>query len=265
MFLGGPMRDADGSPVLNLLGAFTLAVDGRSIPMVYSVQRLLAVLALQARPLSRSYVAGLLWPETTSEKAAANLRSALWRAHKIPRNVIEASAHLITLSGDLAVDLRDADAGARRLLDLSRSCDDLLVPSTRAILSADLLPEWWDDWLTIEQERFHQLRLHALEALCERFTRLGRYGEAVDAGLGVVCSEPYRESAHYAIVRAHLAAGNRWEAIRQYERCRELLRTELGLDPSVSFRNLLVGTRRSRRPVDPGSGVVYELAAGSSG
>ena len=42
----------------------------------------------------------------------------------------------------------------------------------------------------MERERFHQLRLHALEALCDRLTTAGRYGEAIDAGLAAVTAEP---------------------------------------------------------------------------
>ena len=32
---------------------------------------------------------------------------------------------------------------------------------------ASLLPDWYDDWVLIERERFHEVRLRALETLCE--------------------------------------------------------------------------------------------------
>ena len=35
----------------------------------------------------------------------------------------------------------------------------------------------------MHRERYHHLRLHALEAMCERLTAARRYGEAVEAGL----------------------------------------------------------------------------------
>ena len=37
-------------------------------------------------------------------------------------------------------------------------------------------------------------------------------------------------------MRVHLAAGNRAEGLRAYERCRELLADELGIDPSAETR-----------------------------
>jgi DNA-binding SARP family transcriptional activator len=91
----------------------------------------------------------------------------------------------------------------------------------------------------VERERFHQLRLHALEALCDRLITAGRYGEAIDAGLAVVAAEPLRESAHRALIKAHLAEGNHGEAYRQYQLCREILRDELGVEPSNALRALL--------------------------
>jgi DNA-binding SARP family transcriptional activator len=75
--------------------------------------------------------------------------------------------------------------------------------------------------------------------MCARLTSTGRFGEAIDAGLAAVHGEPLRESAHYILIKAHLAAGNRCEAARQYERCRRLLLDELGLEPAPALRRLL--------------------------
>jgi DNA-binding SARP family transcriptional activator len=208
--------------------------------MVWSAQRLLAFLALVGRPLGRGYVAGTLWPKTTELKANANLRTSLWRVHRSCHDLIDTSAQQLGISANVVVDVRRAEELARLLLDYSNPVDDILTSATRAALSADILPEWYDDdWLLMEREQFHQLRLHALEAMSERLIQARRYGEAVDAALAAVGGEPLRESAHLVLIKAHLAAGNRCAAARQYERCRELLRHEIGLEPSVELQSLL--------------------------
>jgi DNA-binding SARP family transcriptional activator len=126
------------------------------------------------------------------------------------------------------------------MLDNSDPCEDILNVETLSAMSADLLPDWYeDDWVVAHRERYHHLRLHALEAMCERLTAARRYGEAVEAGLAAVRAEPLRESAHQALVRAHLAEGNRFEAARQYRSCRGLLRNELGLEPSPGLQALV--------------------------
>ncbi|WP_308013388.1 AfsR/SARP family transcriptional regulator [Streptomyces beigongshangae] len=185
-------------------------------------------------------MAGTLWPNVTTPRANANLRSSLWRAARTGHPIIDASSHELAISKDISVDLHKAVAHAHRLLDNSRPCDDILTMRTLADLSADLLPEWPEnDWILIEQEQYHQLRLYALEAMTERLTAAQRHGEAVAAGLTAVRTEPLRESAHRVLMEAHLAAGNRGAALRQYENCRRTLREELGLEPSASLRALL--------------------------
>ncbi|WP_267898109.1 AfsR/SARP family transcriptional regulator [Spongiactinospora gelatinilytica] len=102
------------------------------------------------------------------------------------------------------------------------------------------MPEWSDnEWVLIEQEQYHQLRLYALEAMARRLTAAGRHGEAVAAALSAVRAEPLRESAHRVLIDAHLAAGNRAAAQRQYEQCRRILLDELGLEPSDTLRRLV--------------------------
>ncbi|SEF19792.1 DNA-binding transcriptional activator of the SARP family [Amycolatopsis pretoriensis] len=225
---------------LRLLKGFTLLVEDDPVTLSFSAQRLLAFLALQDRPRTRTYVARTLWPEATTSRANANLRSSLWRASRSGHQVIDASVHEMALAGNISVDIHDAVARAHRLLDKSCGCDDILDRRTRDDLSADLLPEWSDnEWVLIEQEQYHQLRLYALEAMAKRLTTAGRHGEAVAAGLAAVRAEPLRESAHRVLIDAHLAAGNRAAARHQYEQCRGTLLEELGLEPSESLRHLL--------------------------
>jgi len=117
------------------------------------------------------------------------------------------------------------------------------VPGTLTMLSQELLNDWSESWILIEQERYHQLRLHALEALGELLTRTGRHAQAVAAAMEALACDPLRETAHRLLMTAHLAEGNRKEAINAFDRCARLLREELGLDPSPEMTQLL---RRAR-------------------
>ena len=98
---------------------------------------------------------------------------------------------------------------------------------------------WYDEWLLLERERLRQMRLHALEALAEQLVIAGDLPAAVHAALAAVAIDPLRESAHRALIRAHLAEGNRVEALRQLARLRHLLREELGVEPSSRAVDLL--------------------------
>jgi DNA-binding SARP family transcriptional activator len=226
---------------LDLLGGFELRV-GEDVTLVPAgFQRLVTFLALNGRLLPRTHVAGMLWPDVPTERANANLRAALWRLPPAGEGLIEVSARHLRLAGNVFVDLHGAAALARRLLDRSSRWDDDELGTAWKQFSRDLLPDWYDDdWVLAERERFHHLRLHALEALCDRLTAAGRYGEAVDAGLAAVRAEPLRESAHRVLIKAHLAEGNHGEASRQYSSYRHLTLVELGIEPSAHLRNLLL-------------------------
>ncbi|HEX8347116.1 MAG TPA: BTAD domain-containing putative transcriptional regulator [Actinoplanes sp.] len=227
------------TPEVSLLRGFALTSGSVRVPLVLTAQRLVAYLAVRARPVHRPQAAARLWPDTTAARANANLRSALWRVQRACPRLVDASAQQLGLAADVVVDLHRAHSVADRLLDVSRGCDDILDAGTRGELCAEVLPDWdGEEWLIIEREHYHQLRLHALEVMCDRLVAAGRHGEAVAAGLAAVRAEPLRESAHRAIIRAHLAAGNRWEAAMQYEDCRRVFRAELGLSPSAHLAEL---------------------------
>lgn len=203
-----------------------------------SAQRLLAFVALHERPVQRPYVAGSLWLDSPEERAYANLRSALWRLHRCGVRLVESFGQRLALDPHVVVDLREAEVLAHRALDGSTA--DVFDVEV-SIFSSDLLPDWYDEWIVLERERYRQLRLRALDTLCERLTRAGRLDAALEVGLAAVAGEPLRESSHRAVVRVHLADGNVAEAIRQYRLCRRLLREQLDLEPSDQMAELLRG------------------------
>jgi DNA-binding SARP family transcriptional activator len=123
------------------------------------------------------------------------------------------------------------DQWATRLINGSESTADLAVPLLEAG-SPEVLPGWYDDWVLMERERLRQRMLHALEALSGKLIRAGRFAEAVEAALVAVSVDPFRESAHRALIEAHLAEGNHFEARRSWQSYRDLLRSELGVNPS---------------------------------
>jgi DNA-binding SARP family transcriptional activator len=137
-----------------------------------------------------------------------------------------------------------AQALARRLLDPALPLDrSELGMAAVPTLSADLLPDWYDDWVLIEAEDWRQLRLHALEALAGRLIALGRWGEAAGAAWAAVRAEPLRESSRAALIQVHLAEGNQSEAMREFMRYRALLDAELGLAPTARLHELVRNLR----------------------
>lgn len=240
MGLGGGSKPAESPTAvhLSLLGGFRLRIQAEIVPLPMNAQRLICFLALHDQPLLRAFVGGSLWGESTEHRAGGSLRSALWRLHLPMDALVVSTSDHIGLSPTVAVDLRDGVALAHRVLDPAQDLDDVAAVNEEA-LSADLLPDWTEDWVLMERERYHQLRLRALETLCQRLSAERRFGQAVQAGLAAVAGEPLRESARRVLIKAHLEEGNFASALREYDAFRHLLNHELGLDPSGDIDALI--------------------------
>lgn len=223
---------------LGLLGGFRLSIESEVMPLPLNSQRLVSFLALQARPMMRRFVGGSLWGDSTDERAGGSLRSALSRLRHPRYSLVLVTTDHIGLSPLVAVDLREGEALAHRVLDPTADLDDI-AQVNEEVLSADLLPDWTEDWVLMEREAYHQLRLRALEALCRRLCAKGRVGQAVQAGLAAVAGEPLRESARRALIQAYVAEGNVSAALREYDAFCDLLRVELRRDPSDEMRALV--------------------------
>jgi len=225
---------------LGLLGNFTLSDGGIDVSLRRGSERLIAFLAIRERTSRRAKVAGTLWPDSDEPHAQASLRSALSRLQGIGCNLVEAGPNALCLAEEVGVDIADARRLARRIIDGDVRDMDVAVASI-SVLSLDLLPDWYDDWVILEAEDWRQLRLHALEALSALLTAKGRYADAVAAALAAVRADPLRESARQALVKVHLAEHNQSEAVREFQRYRTLLEEQLDLQPSTAFVGLIKG------------------------
>lgn len=230
---------------LRVLGKFDVTVSGHSVPLGVMSQRLLTLLAIRASQVPsghvlRGHAAGKLWPETRTSRAAANLRSAIWRLQQSCPGILDASFYDLRLAPQVSVDIVEVTSVAFGLLvPAADPSAAQLGDAVRCNLYDDMDPDIGDDdWLIAERERFRQLRIHALEALAEKLISTGAQGAAVEAALGAIRADPFRESAHRLLISAYLAEGSQLEARRQYNAYCELLRRELGLRPSADFARL---------------------------
>ena len=240
-----------GQTMVHLLGGPYVTQNGCRTDVPEGSKRLLAFLALRMRRVERCYAAGTLWPYGDDRRASGNLRSALWRLRGAGIDVLVADKRSIGLRPGVAVDIDEVAAWANRLVTQHALPADLSLswPLADAL---DLLPGCYDDWAILERERMRQRMLHALEALSRAMTERGRYGEAVDAAMMAIGVEPLRESAQRALLQAHLAESNLIEARRDFLSYRDLVRRELGVEPSMELAALVRWRQPNRRDLTAG-------------
>jgi DNA-binding SARP family transcriptional activator len=228
--------------VVGRLGAYPavrLSIPGR---------RAIAYLALRGRSAPRSLAAAELWPDQLEQQARASLRRAIWQ---LPKGWITTLDEELVLEAQ--VDLDEARELAARAL-----AGETLSLGQIGLLSGDLLPGWYEEWAVAAQDNFRLLRVQALEAACRSLSAAGEYALAVQAGMAAVAAEPLRESAAAALVQAHLAEGNRYEALQRHRSFAQLLDQTLGVAPDPS---LTANVNGFLPPSSDGSGTL----AGRSG
>jgi DNA-binding SARP family transcriptional activator len=214
--------------------------------------------AERERPVSRDELAEELWDEslprvweTGIRAVVSKLRGVLAEAGLDGGAVLTGAVGLyqLQLPPRAWVDVEAAADALHRAESLLRggrldeACGWALA--ARAITGRPFLPGAEGPWVTGRRDRLRDLHLRALEALAEIWLRRGDAALAVaDAG-ELLRWEPFRESAHRALMRAHAAAGNRAEAVRAYERCRTILADELGINPSADTEAVYLEVLRS--------------------
>jgi DNA-binding SARP family transcriptional activator len=220
---------------LHLIGGFELNIGGSAVVLQPVLQRLLAFVALTPRGVDREFAALQLWPDHCDERARASLRSALWRLRRLPVEVLIITSTRLRLNELVWVDAHHG------IDELARGGDAAGLNGALPFQSllANLLPDWYDDWLTIERERLRQLSLHVLESRARNALAAGDAPMAIHLSLTAMSIDPLRETPHRLLIEAHLAEGNQRDAHRTLDGYREMLAVDPRLAPSGDLEKLI--------------------------
>lgn len=207
------------------------------------LRMLLARLALDAgRAVSAEALVSGLWGEEPPADAANALQSLVSRLRKALR---PGGGTIDSASGGYRI---EADVDAHRF--------EVLVARGRRELAAGCFPEasgslggalglWHGDALAdvldapfaqAAANRWHELRVGALEDRFDAEVRLGRHLEVLADLEAASVEHPLRERLAGLRMRALYAAGRQSEALAVYEEIRATLAEELGVDPSAELR-----------------------------
>ena len=112
------------------------------------------------------------------------------------------------------------------------------LESALELYRGDLLPGFYDDWCLYPRESLRDLYLMALERLMSHYQQHGAWNAAISVGKRWLDADDLSESVHRILMRCYYAKGHRAAALRQFDRCKELLGRELGVEPMLETRTL---------------------------
>jgi predicted ATPase/DNA-binding SARP family transcriptional activator len=238
---------------LYLLGPPRVYRDGAAVGFDRrKVLALLASLAVSMQRRSRDEMSELLFRGEDRDRARANLRQTLSLLGSV---IGEDRLHADRMSVGLAagrglwVDV----AEYRGLLEKGRAADlqgDLsaawssLAAAVKLVrgefLSGFYLKDSrpFEEWQEQTQETLRGEQAAALERLVEIHGARGEHDQAVSYAQQWLSLDPLEERVHRQLMRLHALAGQRLEALRQYEKCRAVLERELGEKTDEKTENL---------------------------
>jgi len=229
---------------LKLFGGFQARLEpGLPIKLpTRKAQALLAYLALHPEPAPhRDSLAALLWPDRTDDQARASVRHAL---HEL-RRALASCADVLKTEGDTVTvdtDLVDLDVAAFGRL-LAEGTPEALAQAA-ALHRGDLLAglgvseEPWEAWLRETRERLRELAGDGLARLLAHQRKADQLDAAVRTAGQLLALDPLQEPVHRTLMRLQAQLGQRGAALRQYQHCVSVLRTELGVEPEAETRQL---------------------------
>jgi DNA-binding SARP family transcriptional activator len=230
------------------------------------------LVAARSRPVPRDELADAIWgesPPASWEKALTVIASKL-RGLVAEDGITLTNAfgcYRLDLPEGTWVDLFAAASGAQDAeealaageLDQARAAAE----SAESLARPLFLPGEDGAWVEQERRDLAEIRERALSVLADACLRSGAPREAAKWAEELIALSPFREAGYRRLMQAHVAAGNRAEALRVYEQCRQLLAEELGTYPSPEtdsiYRALLEAPQTSVQTtpvaeptVDPG-------------
>jgi DNA-binding SARP family transcriptional activator len=239
---------------IRLFGKFSAERNGELMEGIQArkVQELFSyLLVFMNQPQPRDVICEVLWENQPSLKAKKNLRQALWRLQlalgnsansRNPEIIADSDWLQINPAAAIWLDIAEFEQFFHTFSDMD--CGELTVENFKTIQSTvdlyrgDLLDGWYRDWCLFERERFQVMHLTLLDKLVQYCEIHGHYTLGLAYGTDILRHDHAYERTHRQMMRLYCLAGDRTQALYQYERCAAALRNELDIEASEATKQL---------------------------
>ena len=228
---------------IQLLGSVQVSYDGEPITRFRSnrVRALLFYLVVEGagQHQNREMLQELLWPGMMPKSAQGNLRQTLYELRKLGAQwepdipLLLSQPGVVRLNPDfpLASDVHEFE----RLRHGSEATQEEAVRLYRGAFLADFyLPDAnpFEEWVASKRGYYQREVLAQLASMTEQKLGTAEYTVAEWYARRQLEIDQLLEGAHRQLMMILSRTGRRSEALRQYERCRDLLARELRVEPS---------------------------------
>lgn len=200
------------------------------------------------RPMRKEQIITALWSEAdeqinqTFHSTIYYLRKALKESyivsHRGAYSLDFSSSHGNNVEYDVAL-FKDYYAQARQLIAKENDSEARsLLLTMVALYQGDYVQPFYSDWCTFRRDELRRIYLEARNHLAHIFWRQEMFDESAVHWQHMLAIDSWIEEAHYGLMRYYMRTGKRGLALRQYQRCVEILQQELGAEPGPAIQGL---------------------------
>lgn len=239
---------------VNLFGSgaaryFDRPMDG--FPGHQSYQVLCYLLLNREHSQNRERLASIFWGNYATQASRKYLRNALWKLRSVFQTVGADLENYVIVDDDSVVFQKSSPYRLdvevfEHLLTSSRSiAGENLNPAQASQLSqavdlyrGDLLEGVDEEWCLYERERLSLLHLTALGKLMVFHRKNANFASGLDYGERILSLDDTREHIHREMMLLYWLNGEPSSAIAQYNRCAQILRSQIGVSPTEETSSL---------------------------
>ena len=230
---------------LNLLGEFELLTDNRRVISLSTRKSeiLFAYLSLNCgKSHKRERLYNLLWSDRSENQARNSLRQALSAIRKglpssIGGSLVTDRVAVLLPSNICTIDITQFEelVDKATLDSLSRAKDLYRGPFLEGIEIRDPAAE---EWITLQRKLYKQKAIDAFLSLTELQRSAKDYKNAIDTAEALINLDIVNERAWRALILCHLDNNDRTHALTSFQRCKNILQRELGVEPGIEIQEL---------------------------
>jgi len=235
---------------ITLFGGFNAEFDQKTLLSFKSnkVRALLAYLAVESyRPHPRDSLADIFLSNQTDQKALANLRYTLYDLRKVLRDQESETPFLL-------ISTQSIQFNPNSDYELDVQLFSQYVSNSISPHNASLIDEIYqgaflegfyihdapifEEWISLERERLERQFVNYLQQISEYYQKVDDLSSTSRCIQRRLAIEPWNEEVHREQMMVLAKMGERSAALAQYERCCQLLKKDLGIEPSHQTKAL---------------------------
>ena len=244
---------------IQLFGPFTLTRGEKTIPEKawkrVKAKEMFKMLCLYPEStFTLEQLAGIFWPESSPDKAKANL----WSAVSAFRSAIEpelsarvkssylqgsGQTYKLQLPAGSTIDTILFEEKAKKGFQYKKKGDNaraLLYFEFAVKLYRDgLLPEdLYAQWSEEPRERFAVLNARILKSMAAIYFERRDLDQCIKVYMKIITLDVWDEDSYFALMQCYVLQGKDLEAIRVFRRCEKVLQRELEIYPNQELQDL---------------------------